>query len=64
MVEQRPAAIEDPASVIRCVECGGVAGGSAAGWKAYIGGGFDGEPLEVITYCPSCALRECGAPSE
>jgi len=64
MIEQRPATIEDAATTIRCVECDGVAVGSAAGWRASIGGGFDGEPLEVIIYCPRCALRECGAPGE
>ena len=44
---------------IRCVECDLAATGTADGWKAYVGGGFDDEPLEVFVYCPACAAREC-----
>lgn len=44
---------------IRCVECHTLAMGAAGGWKAYVGGGYEGEPLEVIIYCPACARREC-----
>ena len=46
-------------STIRCVECDIDAGGTAEGWRAYLGGGFEGETLEVLVYCPSCAAREC-----
>jgi hypothetical protein len=45
--------------VVRCVECDIVAD-TAAGWKAYLGGGFEGEPVEVVVYCPVCAEREVG----
>ncbi len=44
---------------VRCVECDAIAAGTADGWKAYIGGGFEGEAIEVIVYCPACAAREC-----
>lgn len=44
---------------VRCVECDIVATGTAEGWKAYVGGGFEDEPIEVIIYCPACAAREC-----
>lgn len=44
---------------VRCVECDVVATGTAEGWKAYVGGGFEGESIEVIIYCPACAAREC-----
>ena len=44
---------------VRCVECDVAATGTADGWKAYVGGGFDDEPIEVIIYCPACAAREC-----
>src|SRR5690348_4597731 len=43
---------------VECVECGEVAEGSADGWKAYLGGGFEGLPLEVAAFCPTCAARE------
>jgi hypothetical protein len=45
--------------VVRCVECDLVAD-TAGGWKAYLGGGFEGEPVEVVVYCPTCAEREVG----
>ena len=44
---------------VRCVECHLVAD-TANGWKAYLGGGFEGEPVEVVVYCPACADREVG----
>lgn len=52
----------EPASVqaIQCVECGEIAQGAALGWKAYLGGGFEGLPLEVAAFCPACAAREFG----
>jgi hypothetical protein len=43
---------------IQCVECGELAEGAAVGWKAYLGGGFEGVPLEVAAFCPECATRE------
>ena len=42
------------------VECGAIAERSAPGWKANLGGGFDGLPLEVAAFCPVCAVREFG----
>jgi hypothetical protein len=45
---------------VRCIECDAVAGASAEPWKAYVAGGRDGEPLEVLVYCPACAAREFG----
>jgi hypothetical protein len=42
-----------------CVNCDVAAEGTAIGWKAYIGGGFEGEALEVLVFCPLCAAREC-----
>lgn len=60
MAQQRLAAIENPAP-IRCIECDTLASGTADGWEAYVSGGFDREPLEVIIYCSACAARELGA---
>lgn len=45
---------------VRCIECDTRAVGPAAGWKAYLSGGYDDEPVEVVVYCPECAIRECG----
>jgi DNA-directed RNA polymerase subunit RPC12/RpoP len=45
---------------VRCVECGEVASGPATGWKAYLAGGFEDDPLEVVVFCPECAFRELG----
>jgi hypothetical protein len=45
---------------IQCVECGEVAKIPAKGWKAYLGGGFEGLPLEVAAFCPACAVHELG----
>jgi hypothetical protein len=45
---------------LRCLECGCVSRGAARGWRAIIGGGYEGEPLAVGVYCPACALREFG----
>lgn len=43
---------------LRCLECGQVADVYAHGWRGYLGGGYEGEPLEVGIYCPTCAARE------
>jgi hypothetical protein len=50
----------DPAPGLRCAECGLLAEEDAPDWKAYLGGGFDGEPLELAAFCPSCAAVEFG----
>jgi hypothetical protein len=44
---------------LRCVECGTVSTGLAAGWKAYIDRfEADGEAPEFVVYCPYCAVTE------
>jgi hypothetical protein len=43
-----------------CVECGCPALDRPDGWVACIGGGIDGEPIELAAYCPVCAGREFG----
>lgn len=43
-----------------CIECETVSDERARGWRAYVGGGFDGDEVEVGTYCPSCAKAEFG----
>lgn len=45
---------------VRCTECGELASGLATGWKAYLAGGFEDVPVEVIVFCPACAFRELG----
>jgi hypothetical protein len=45
---------------VRCIECGELAPGPATGWKAYLSGGFEAEPVEVVVFCPQCAFRELG----
>ena len=45
---------------VECVACGVVAEGSAEGWRAYLGGGCEGLPLEVAAFCPVCVAREFG----
>jgi hypothetical protein len=51
----RPVAAE-----VRCIECDRPAVAPVDGWKAYLGS-YDDEPVEVLVYCPECALREFGA---
>jgi hypothetical protein len=53
-----PQTAETHVLAIECVECGAVAEATAHGWKAYVGGGFEEEPLEVVVFCPVCAVRE------
>lgn len=48
------------AESLRCLECGAVSHDCAYGWKALLGGGYEGEPLEVGIFCPDCAEREFG----
>jgi hypothetical protein len=45
---------------VRCAECGAVAHGIPVGWQAYLAGGYEDEPIEIVTYCPVCAERETG----
>jgi hypothetical protein len=45
-----------------CVECGATADADATGWRAYLVDLKDeGEPLEVVVFCASCAAVEFGA---
>ena len=50
----------DVAPALRCAECDVLAEEDAPDWKAYIGGGVDGEPLQVGVFCPTCAAVEFG----
>jgi hypothetical protein len=50
-----------PAPLV-CLECGCQADPRARGWRALIGGGYEGEPREVGVFCPECAAREFGDP--
>jgi len=43
------------AGEVRCTECDTPARGPATSWRAYLTGGFDGEPVEVVVYCPACS---------
>ena len=46
---------------LRCTECGLLSHGDSSGWRAYIA--FleeDGEPPEVVVFCPTCAELEVG----
>lgn len=43
-----------------CIECETESDERARGWRAYVGGGFDGDEVEVGTYCPACADAEFG----
>jgi hypothetical protein len=61
-MRQHASAIPTPTEV-RCIECDRLPEGPATGWKAYLGGGYDKEPVEVVIYCPECAERECGVDS-
>jgi hypothetical protein len=45
--------------VIRCVECERRAE-TSAGWKLYLGAGYEDERVEVLVYCPSCVDQEFG----
>ena len=31
------------------------------GWRAFVVGGYDGEDVEVVVFCPDCAEREAGS---
>jgi len=45
---------------LRCLECGKASSGSARGWRALLGGGYEGEDPEIGVYCPDCFGREFG----
>jgi hypothetical protein len=46
---------------VTCTECGAAAREGAEGWRAFVVGGYDGEDVEVVVFCPDCAEREAGA---
>ena len=48
---------------VRCVECGEAAVGPAIDWGVYLSGGYENEPVEVVVFCPECALRESDLPA-
>jgi len=41
-----------------CIECQAVSDEHAKGWKAYLGGGYDGDEIEVGVFCPQCDEME------
>jgi hypothetical protein len=57
---RQEAAATSVSAEVRCIECGELAWGPPIGWKAYLAGGFEDEPLEVVIFCPECAFRELG----
>jgi len=57
---RQEAAATSVSGEVRCIECGELASGPTNGWKAYLAGGFEDEPVEVVVYCPACAFREVG----
>lgn len=44
--------------VLRCIECAAEDDGGVEGWRAYL----LEEELDVLLYCPACAMREFGPP--
>jgi hypothetical protein len=60
MAERPHTASQQETSRLTCLECRTVSDDSARGWRAYVGGDVDGEPIQVGVYCPACAEREFG----
>jgi len=56
---RQEAAAKPVSGEVRCIECRKLASGTAIGWKTYLAGGFEDEPVEVV-YGPLCAFREFG----
>ena len=48
----------DVTFVLRCIECAAENDGEFDGWRAYL----LEEELDVLLYCPACAMREFGPP--
>jgi hypothetical protein len=46
----------DVTFVLRCIECAAEDDGEFEGWRAYL----LEEELDVLLYCPVCAMREFG----
>jgi hypothetical protein len=50
-----------PVYGLLCIECGALSSRDAAGWRAYIAYlEEDGDPPEVVVYCPACVEFEFG----
>jgi hypothetical protein len=58
MADKQPAASFETIARLRCLECGAVSDERARGWRAYVGGGYDDDPVEVGIFCPACSERE------
>jgi hypothetical protein len=43
---------------LTCCECHQRSDLRALGWRAYLTGDDEGEPVEVAVFCPACATRE------
>jgi hypothetical protein len=54
---QQPADVTT-GSTIRCVECGTRPTGLRRAGRRSWAGGFEGEPLEVVVFCPGCVAYE------
>ena len=61
MAERPHTASQQEAIRLKCLECGAESDESARGWRAYVGGDVDGEPIAFGIYCPACAAREFGS---
>lgn len=48
-------------AAVTCTECGAAAREGADGWRAFVVGGYDGDDVEIVVFCPDCAEREAGA---
>lgn len=48
----------DVTFVLCCIECASEDDGELDGWRAYL----LEEELDVLVYCPVCAMREFGPP--
>jgi hypothetical protein len=45
---------------LECLACTREADDDARHWRAYIGGGYEGDGVIVGIFCPECAEREFG----
>ena len=45
-------------AAVTCSECGAAAREGAEGWCAFVVGGYDGDDVEIVVFCPDCAERE------
>lgn len=48
-------------AAVTCTECGAAAREGPEGWRAFVVGGYDGEDVEIVVFCPDCAEREAGS---